>query len=79
MSDLAIIQAYVRTLRVIRVSADELVCTPEARELFLGFAREAAGTTILERTLLMRLLGLRKRSRLPRFADFTVADPGAEG
>ena len=77
MNDLLIIQAYVRTRRIVRVSADELVCTPEARALFLSFAREGAGSTISERDLLWRLLCLRKRSRLPRSGDSTVANDAA--
>jgi hypothetical protein len=79
MNDSLIIQAYERVLRTHRLSADELVCTPAARDLFLAFAREEiSGDGIGERELLMRLLGLRKRSRLPRFSDPSVTEAGAE-
>lgn len=72
MSDDFIIRAFARVQGVHRISADELVCTPRDRELFLAFAREELGTDIPERDLLCRLLCLRKRSRLPRSHEVTV-------
>lgn len=79
MNDLIIIEAYRRTLSKMHLSADELVCTPAAREMFLDSVRGVTGSNISERDLLWRLLCLRKRSRLPRLCDVSVTGDGPLG
>ena len=68
MDDSVLIAAYTTVLQQHRVSVDELVATPLCRELFLSEARQMMGE-VPEKTLLMRLLNLRKRSKLPRARD----------
>lgn len=76
MSDEPLIAAYSRLFHRHRVSVDELLATPKYREAFLTEARLAMGA-VPERDLLMRLLTLRKRSKLPRATDLTVTDDEA--
>ena len=68
MEDASLIAAYTTILQQHRVSVDELVATPQFRELFLTAARQAMGE-VPEKALLMRLFNLRKRSKLPRARD----------
>jgi hypothetical protein len=68
MNDDSLIAAYMTVLRCHHVSVDELVATPQCRELFLSEARQMVGE-VPESLLLMRLFNLRKRSKLPRARD----------
>lgn len=75
MEDSSLVRAYQRVLRTHHLYADELVCTPSARTLFLAFAREeGVSENVCERDILLRLINLRKRSRLPRSSDVSVLD-----
>lgn len=64
MDDQTLIAAYQVVFQRHRVSVDELLATPACRELFLAVARESTENQS-ERDLLMRLIALRKRSKLP--------------
>ena len=68
MDDQALIAAYTTVLQRHSVSVDELIATPQCRELFLSEARLVMGE-VPEKALLMRLFNLRKRSKLPRARD----------
>lgn len=76
MNDSEIVAAYTAVLLAHGASVDEVVATPEYREAFLLMAQEGLGP-VCERDLLMRLLSLRKRSKLPRARDLTVPSDAA--
>jgi hypothetical protein len=66
--DQIVTHAYQVVLAEARVSVDELIATPQYRDRFLNVVR-ACGCMASERDLLMRLISLRKRSRLPRTSN----------
>jgi hypothetical protein len=76
MNDLPLIEAYRSVLQRRCVSVDELIATPAYREAFLAAARASVGD-LSERDLLIRLLSLRKRSKLPRATDPILPPPTA--
>jgi hypothetical protein len=68
MNDQLLIEVYTAILQRHRVSVDELIATPHIRDEFLQQSQSLMGP-IAERDLLLRLVSLRKRSRLPRLSD----------
>lgn len=65
MNDDAIIDVFRRMAVTHRCSADDILETPELRELYLVETRRVLGN-LPERELLHKLVALRKRSKLPR-------------
>jgi hypothetical protein len=54
-------------------SAEDILHDPDLRAIFLSESRRSLGGDRPERELLCRLSNLRKRSKLPRSRDISVA------
>ncbi len=65
MNDEVIIDVFRQMSSKHGCSADDILETPELREQFLAATRNVLGD-LPERDLLHRLVGLRKKSKLPR-------------
>jgi hypothetical protein len=62
--DETLVEAFSEVRSLYGCSVDVMVCTPEYRQSFLTRCREVLGE-VPEHVLLQRLLGLRKRSKVP--------------
>lgn len=67
--DTVITQVYTQLVREHRVSADDIAFIPRVREEFVSQSQRLLGMEVEEETLLRRLHGLRKQSKLPRLSD----------
>ena len=77
MEDSFLIDVYARMLQTFGCSVDCILTTPEYREMFLAEARQTV-VDAPERERLRRLVNLRKRSKLPRTRDNSVASGEAQ-